>query len=342
MPFSSGVQPTGAQFTEYQAITRRGFVPTMYVQIYNASPTIAGFMQNAKTASGGISSITVPVQGQALTIPQWVGFDGGFSQPTNIQGIQPAEFNLKGMITPIPFYGMEAVIQSDHAIVPRIEAVFNDATNSTVDVLSQALFNNVTNAQQLIGVNGAIDDGTNAASYGNINRSASTFWQGKVYNAGGVAPTRALILQYLVGVNKYGSEMPTMAVVGLGTWLKLVANDFAPLESYQIMPGMGFDTDADRPRSLFRAVDIGGVPIYADPYCPEGVMYIWNSNYMQLYFHTMANFAFTGFESLLPTYQLGYIGGVVTLLELVCAKPRTTGRVGTIGSTGTQFTFVTL
>lgn len=336
MPFSSGIQPTGAQFTEYQAITRRGFVPTMYVQIYNASPTIAGLMQTAKTASGGISSITVPVQGQSLTIPQWVGFDGGFAQPQNIQGIQPAEFNLKGMITPIPFYGMEAAIQSDHAIVPRIEAVFNDATNSTVDVLSQALFNNVTNAQQLIGFNGAFDDGTNAASYGNINRAASTFWQSKVYNAGGVAATRIKILNYLVGVNKYGSEMPTMAVLGLGTWLNLVA-DIGGLESYQIQPGMGFDSDADRPRALFRAVDIGGVPVYADPYCPEGVMYMWNSNYTSLYFHTMANFAFTGFESLLPTYQLGYIGGVVTLLELVCAKPRTTGRVGTIGSTGTQF-----
>jgi hypothetical protein len=69
------------------------------------------------------------------------------------------------------------------------------------------------------------------------------------------------------------------------------------------------------------------------------VVYIWNANYMSLYFHSMANFAFTGFESLLPTYQLGYIGAVVTLLELVLAKPRTTARVGTIGNTGTQFTF---
>ena len=342
MPFSSGVMPTGASFSEYASITRRAFVPTMYVQLYNASPTIAALMQHAKVASGGISSVTVPVQGQALTVPQWVGFDGSFSQPANIQGIQPAEFNLKGLVTPIPFYGFEGAVQADHAIIPRIEAVFNDATNSTVDVLSNALFVNVSNAQQLIGLNAAFDDGTNAATYGNISRSTSTFWQAKVYNAGGVAPTRSLILQYLVGVNKYGSEMPTMAVLGLGTWLKLVQQDYQGLESYQILPGTGFDTDADRPRSLFRALDIGGVPIYADPYCPEGIMYIWHSSYTALYFHSMANFSFTGFESLLPVYQIGYIGGVVTLLELVCAKPRTTGRVGTVGSVGTQFTFATI
>jgi len=335
--------PSGAaQFAEYQAITRRAFLPTVYVQIYSASPTIAALMQHAKTASGGISSVTVPVQGQSMTVPQWTGFDGSFSQPANIQGIQPAEFNLKSLITPIPFYGFEAAIQADHAVVPRIEAVFNDATNSTVDVISNALYTNVTNTQQLIGFNGAIDDGTNAATYGNINRSASTFWQAKVYSAGGVAPTRALILQFMMGAQKYGAEMPTCAVMGMGTWEKFITGEFAGLESYQILPGTGFDSDADRPRSLFRAVDVAGVPIYCDPYCPEGLMYVWNSNYMQLYFHSMANFSFTGFESLISNYQIGFIGGIVSLFELVCAKPRTAVRVGTVGSGGTQFTFNTI
>lgn len=334
--------PTGGAFTEYQAITRRAFVPTLYVQIWQASPTIAALMAHAKTATGGISSITVPVQGAALTIPQWVGFSGKFSQPEDIQGIQPAEFNLKGIITPIPFYGMEAAIQADHAIVPKIEAVFNDAGNSTVDVLSQALWNNVTNTDQLIGLMGAVDDGTNAATYGNINRNVSTFWQAKVYSAGAVAPTRKAVLNYITGVQKYGTEMPTCCIMGLGTWLQLVGNDFAPLESYQIQPGNGFDTTADRPRSLFRAVDIAGVPIYADPYCPEGVMMMLNPKYLSLYFHQMANFAFTGFESMLPVFQLGYIGAVVSLMELVCVKPKTQGRVGTVGNTGTQFTYVSI
>jgi hypothetical protein len=328
-----------AQFAEYQAITRRGFLPTMYVQLWQASPTVAALMQHAKMASGGISSITVPIQGQALTIPQWTGFDLSFAQPANIQGIQPAEFNLKSLITPIPFYGGEAVLQADHAVVPRIEAVFNDATNSTVDVLSNALFSNVTNTQQLIGFNGAIDDGTNASSYGNVNRAASTFWQAKVYSvAASAAPTRAVVMQYLMGAQKYGAEMPTCGIMGMGTWQKL-ATDYIGQESFQMLPGMGFDSDADRPRSAFRAIDVAGVPIYCDPYCPEGVLYVWNSNYMQLYFHSMANFSFTGFASLLPVYQIGFIGGLVTMLELVCAKPRTAVRVGTVGSSSTLFGF---
>jgi hypothetical protein len=338
MPFSSGVMPSNAaQFAEYQAITRRAFLPTLYVQIYNASPTIAALMTHAKTATGGISSVTVPIQGQAMTIPQWSGFDGSFAQPANIQGIQPAEFNLKSLITPLPFYGFEAAIQADHAIIPRIEAVFNDSTNSTVDVISNALFVNVDNQQQMIGFNGAIDDGTNAASYGNVSRAASSFWQAKVYSVNGSAlPTRMSVMQYLMGAQKYGAEMPTAAVTGMGTWQAL-ANDYQSREQYYVSPGTGFDTEADRPRTMFRAIDVAAVPVYCDPYCPEGVMYIWNSNYMQLYFHKMANFAFTGFESLLPVYQIGFIGALVSLFELVCAKPRTTVRVGTIGQANTQF-----
>lgn len=332
----AGILPTGAALAEYQAITRRAFIPTMYVQIYQASPLLAGMLAHAKTASGGIPSITVPVQGQPMTIPQWMGFSGQFNQPQYIPGIQPAEFNLKGLITPIPFYGMEAVIQDQHAIVPRIEAVFNDATNSTVDVLANVLYNNVTNTEQLTGLMAAIDDGTEAADYGGINRYASTFWTAKVYNAGQSAPTRKNVLQYMVGVQKAGTEMPTMGIMGLGTWLAL-ADDFESATQYFQSPGRAFDTHADRPRAMFRALDVGGVPIYCDPYCPEGIMLMMNMDYLSLYFHHMANFTWTGFESLLPAYQLGYIGGVLSFLEAVCVKPKTQGRVGTVGTSATQF-----
>jgi hypothetical protein len=337
---ANGIMPTGAQLTEYQAITRRAFIPTMYVQIYQASPLLAGLMAHAKTASGGIPSITVPVQGSPMTIPQWMnGFSGQFNQPEYIPGIEPAEFNLKGLITPIPYYGMEAVVQDQHAVVPRIEALFNDATNSTADVLSNACWNNITDTQQITGLMAMADDGTNAATYGGINRYSSTFWAGKVYSAAGATPSRNNVLQYMVGVQKNSTEMPTMAIMGMGTWLAL-AQTFDTQTTYFIEPGRGFDSTPDRPRAGFRALDVGGVPVYCDPYCPEGIMLMLNLDYASLYFHHMANFTWTGFESLLPVYQLGYIGAILSFLELVCVKPRTQGRVGTVGSSGTLFTGV--
>jgi hypothetical protein len=64
-------------------------------------------------------------------------------------------------------------------------------------------------------------------------------------------------------------------------------------------------------------------------------VYLINSNYFNLYMHSMAAFAFMGFESLLSNYQIGYIGIVLTLAELVLTKPRSCGLV-------TGYTFNTI
>jgi hypothetical protein len=332
--FGTGIIPSGNIGTELSYVTRRAFIPKMVVQIYNTSPLFAALLANAQTASGGVSSVTVPVQGQSFVNSQWSDFSGSFNQPIAQQGSFVGEFNLKSLITPIPFLGMEGAVQLDHAVIPLIEARMNDSTNNMADAASQALYNNYTVANQFIGLPGAIDDGTNLVTYGNINRTSNPWWQSKRYAAGSVNPTRILALQYIAGVNKNGAEMPTMGLMGFGTWSKL-AQDFIGSESYQIQPGQGFDSDADRPRSAFRALDVAGVPIYADPYCPEGLLYLINTNYMNLYVHDQASFAFSGFESLLSNYQLGYIGIVLTLAELVLTKPRSCGII-------TGFNFNTL
>ena len=332
--FGQGVVPAAPLGTELFAVTRRAFIPKMIVQIYNTSPLISALFANAQTAYGGVSSVTVPVQGTPFVNSQWTDYSGSFQQPQPQQGAYPAEFNLKAIVAPIPFLGMEGALQLNHAIVPLIEARMNDATASKADALSQALFNNTTNNQQLIGLPGAVDDGTNLVTYGNINRTANTWWQGKRYNAGAVAPTRARLFQYIAGANKIGAEVPTLGICGPGTFVSL-GQDIIGAESYQIQPGNGFDSDGDRPRAAFRALDVAGVPVYMDPYCPEGSVYLLNTNYLNLYVHEQAAFTFSGFESMLSNFQIGYIGAVLTLCELVLTKPKSCTVV-------TNFTFVSI
>jgi hypothetical protein len=72
---------------------------------------------------------------------------------------------------------------------------------------------------------------------------------------------------------------------------------------------------------------VAGVPIYPDPYCPEGTVYFINSNYLSLYIHEQGSFVFTGFESTLPNWQIGYVGAVLMIAELVSTKPKTMTRV---------------
>ena len=316
-----GIIPSGSIATELTAVTRRAFVPKLVVQLYNSTPLLAALIANSQPASGGVSSVSVPVQGASFVSGQWSDYSGSFNQPAVQQGAFLSEFDLKLNIIPIPFLGMEAAVQLDYAVIPLIEARMNDATNVTCDMMATSLYNNTTNNQAFIGLPGAIDDGTNMNVYGNINRSTSTYWKSKRYAAGSVNPSRQNVLQYISGTVKNSAEVPTFAVCGFGTWT-LLAQDFVGQESYVITPDKAFDADPDGPRSAFRALMVAGMPVYADPYCPEGIMYFINSNYASLYIHDQASFSFTGFESTLSNWQLGYVGALVTIAELVVTKPK--------------------
>ena len=223
MPIGGGIVPASgsAQYNELTYVTRRAFVPKMVVQLYNSTPLMAALIGNSQQASGGVSQISVPVQGAPFVNAQWSDYSGSFTQPSVQQGAFLSEFNLKLMISPVPFLGMEGAVQQDYAIIPLIEARMNDTTNVMLDAMATALYTNTTNTQQFIGLPGAIDDGTNLATYGNINRSTYSWWKSKVYNAGNANPTRQNVLQYISGTVKNGAEVPTFAVCGFGTWTLL-------------------------------------------------------------------------------------------------------------------------
>jgi len=328
MAIGGGIVPASGttQYNELTYVTRRAFIPKMVVQIYNSTPLMAALIANSQTATGGVSSVTVPVQGSQFVNAQWSDYSGSFAQPSVQQGAFDAEFNLKLMIAPVPFLGMEGAVQQDHAIIPLIEARMNDATNVMMDAMATALYNNTTNTQQFIGLPAAIDDGTGTATYGNINRSTYSWWKSKVYAAGSVNPTRQNVLQYISGTVKNGAEVPTFGVCGFGTWT-LLAQDYVGQEQYVITPGSGFDGDSNGPQAAFRALMVAGVPVYPDPYCPEGTVYFINSNYLSLYIHEQGQFVFTGFESTLPNWQIGYVGAVLTIAELVNTKPKSMTKV---------------
>ena len=325
MAIGGGILPaTGsAQFNELTYVTRRAFIPKLVVQLYNSTPLMAALIANSQSASGGVSSVTVPVQGAQFVNAQWSDYSGSFAQPSVQQGAYNAEFDLKLMISPVPFLGMEGAVQQDAAIIPLIEARMNDATNVMMDAMATALYTNTTNTQQFIGLPAAV---ANSGTYGNIDRSSYTWWKSSQYAAGSVNPTRQNILQYISGTVKAGAEMPSFGVCGFGTWT-LLAQDFVGQEQYVITPGAGFDGETNGPAAAFRALMVAGVPIYPDPYCPEGTVYFLNTNYLSLYIHEQGSFVFTGFESTLPNWQIGYVGAVLMIAELVNVKPKSMTKV---------------
>lgn len=282
-------------------------------------------------ASGGLSPITAPVQGTPMTTVTNTDYSGRFDNPGVIPGMQNAEFNLSAYIATIPFLGMEGLVQVDYSTVPLIEARMNDATNNTIDKFSTDIWNNVSNNLAIQGLPWAIDDGTNVANYGGIarnttNAAGTAWWQSTVVSnsAAATTPTRDLLMQYVMQVFKKNGEKPKMGIMGVGTW-DLLTRDFTPQERYNTTANSSYGMNGPV-NALFDAVMIAGVPIYCDPYAPEGTLYLLNTDYLHMYIHDKAGFQFLPFESTFINGQIGWLAGVLTLLQMVNVKPQAHGR----------------
>lgn len=316
--FGTGGYPdAGPIANELTAVTRRAYSPHVYVQIYNSAPLIAALLNNAQTMSGGVNPITVPVQGVPMVTIQNLGYDASFSQPGVTPGLDVAQWNPAWYFSAIPFPITEGFAQLNYAVVPVIEARMNDCANQYKMRLSSDLYTNIANQQAIIGLNGAVDDGTFLNTYGGRNRTTDTWWQ-STYVANAAGPlTRDLANQYLLQQQKR-NELPKIGIMGMGTWGKF-ATDFTSLERYNITPASNFGTGTAGAK--FRAIDVAGIPFYADPQCPEGTMYLLNPDYLSLYIHERGGFAVLPFESRQAVGQLGYIGGVLLVSQLACVKP---------------------
>src|SRR5215471_9534167 len=186
-----GIVPSGAIGNELVALTRRAAIPRLVVQIYKATPLLGLLLRNAQRAKGGVSQVTVPVQGGSYVSFSWSDYSGVFPQPAVLTAAQNAEFNLKLGVVPIPFLGMEAIVQSSETVIPLLKARMADAKTVAVQAMSAAMFTNNANVPgqtQVDSLIQAYDDGTSVATYGGINRTvgANAFWKStKITGFGG-------------------------------------------------------------------------------------------------------------------------------------------------------------
>jgi hypothetical protein len=335
----SGITPSGSLGAQLAALTRRAVIPSVYVQVYQSHPLLSAFLGNAKAARGGVSQITVPVQGSSFVTFNWGSFAGDFPIPTDQTAIQNAQFSLKLGMVPIGFFGMEAIVQSSEVIIPKLRAVMSDAAVVIKQAYAQALYNNnYANTQAWDSLAQAYDDGANVPSYGGISRSTGSFWSGQLIpNTGAQMTTRVGAAQILARVQSgAGGEAPDYAVMNPANWAQLMS-DFMSLEQFTTTPRSLYDKD-NVVNAGFRAIRVLDTPIFPDPFCPLGTCFIVNSRYTGLYMSEYAPMTFSGFESQIPIGQISDIGVLISCADLVCAKPSSGAQV--TGITGSAWPLV--
>lgn len=334
-PISSGITPGGGQGAQYQAITRRAVVPTVFCQIYQSHPLLSLLFSNSQRAKGGVGQITIPVQGAPGTQFSWGGFGGDFAMPTEQEFLTNLQFNLKLGLVPIGFFDMEALIQSSEVIIPKLRVVMSDAAVVMKKAFASAIYsNNYANSNVIDSLVQAYDNGTNVPSYGGITRAGNPWIQGQLYtNTAAQMTTRAgaavLLTEIATGA---GGESPDFMVMNPTNWAALMT-DFMGYEQYQTRPRSIYGKD-DTVNAGFRAIKVLDTPIFPDPYCPVGQAFAINSRYLSLYLSEYAPFAFSGFHSLIPLGQMADVGVLFSALDLVCAKPSSGAYITGISNAG--------
>jgi hypothetical protein len=336
-----GIVPGGAIGSQLVSVTRRAFIPRLVVQLYKATPLLSLLLRNAQRAKGGVSQVTVPVQNSSFVSFSWSDYSGTFPQPADVAALQNAEFNLKLGVVPIPFMGMEALIQSSEVVIPLLKARMADAKTVAVQAISSALFtNNAAFPTQVDSLFQAYDDATNVTSYGGISRAGTpgSFWRGQlvVLGSAGAILTRSAMSRYITqasvgsttgntvnpayGIsNGGGGESIDFMVMNPGDWTTLM-QDFMTVEQFRTMPGSRYGADT-LVNAGFRGLMLQDTPIFMDPWCPKGEAYLLNSRYLAFYMSEDAPFAFSGFYSAIPNLQIANIGVVIVAFNVVCTKP---------------------
>ncbi len=339
LPGTGVVPASGGLYNELTATTRRAFVPRLFVQMYYATPTFFHLMGNAQKSQGGMSQITVPVQGQSMVQGQFTGYGGGFNQPNITPGIQNAQFNTCFWVVPVPLPFGEQIIQASEREINVLKARMNDVYAVSVQNLAPLMFT-PTPANPLTpnGFSDGFDNGTNYPTYGGINRltAGNASWKGQYYNASTITSgfTRKLMSQYILQIaDVAGGEAPTFGVMNPGDFATL-NNDFTGVEQIFVTPGR--ENALSTPiRSSFPNLNIAGVPIFADHFCPVGNVYFVNTKYTSMYISEDAAFDFSGFYSLVPLGQMGQQGVVLLGYNIVTAKPSANAWI--TGFTGNAF-----
>jgi hypothetical protein len=320
-PAQSGILPGGQLGAQLTAMTRRAVIPSVFVQIYQSHPLLSLLLQNAQRARGGAAQITIPTQGASFTQFSWGSFAGDFPMPEDQAAIQNASFNLKLGMVPIGFFGMEAIVQSSEVIIPKLRAVMSDSVAIIKQSIAQSLYsNNYANNNALDSLVQAYDDGTNVPAYGGITRSGAPWWQGQyLTNQSGITNRTGMAVTLTRVATGAGGESPDFAVMNPADWATLMA-DFMGYEMYVTRPKSIYAKD-DAVNAGFRAIKVLDTPIFPDPFCPRGEMYMINSRYLSMFLSEDAPFVFSGFESAIPQGQIADIGVLITALNMVCAKP---------------------
>lgn len=309
---------------EINSISRRYIIPTLYDNVYNSN--LMFFRLNAmnkKILQGGIQ-IEVP-----LVYSRFAA--GGFYSGYELLDVSPSDtvknaaFDWKQAYVPVSVDGLTLIkADSPEAIVNYLSFYFENAQTELAEILGGGVWSNVvSNNKSIDGLQGAVDDGDVAATYGGLLRSANTWWRAQDDTTGALTLT---LMQSMFGTLTSGGRHPTI-IAGTQAnynryWVLCEAK-----KQFNTQPG---GHDEMLAQAGFTNLLFNNVPFVVDSHVPANHIFFLNEDYIYLYVNPRADFNMREFRE--PVNQDAMTALILWAGNIVLSNCQLQGKLSNVTS----------
>lgn len=262
-----------------------------------------------KELDGGKQIVEPLLYASNSTAGSYDGYDVLDTDPQD--GMTNAEFDWKQYSVSVSVSGKEKRQNTgETAVLNLIEGKIMQAEMSIIESMNGDLFTDGTgnNSKDLTGFVLAVDS---AGTYGNIVRSANSWWSAQETAVSGPLTIDSMRTMYNDCSKGYGKDHP-----------ELIITDQDEYEAYEakLQPDMRY-SDNKLGDAGFENLKFKGAQIVYDEQCNAGVMYFMNLKYTGLRVHKDAKFTVT--EEMRPVDQDAFVKQILWMGNVVtsnCAR----------------------
>lgn len=296
------------------ATTRKYYIRSLVDNVFDDLPTLKYFTRKAKPAPGGEKLVQPLIYAQNTAKGSFHKYDVLDVTPTD--EFTAAEYEWKELYVTVTISQREeAQNRGDLAVLNLLENKMEVAKMSLRDMFSEQLWGDGTgnSNKDITGIQAAVDDGTNVANYGGIDRTTYTWWKSQYQDAQNADLTLSMVNSMITNCTD-GADRPDLIVTTQDLWDKL----WELLQAQQRYDANQVaDTGFDKIR--FRNIDV-----IFDKDCPAKSMWFFNTKYIQLRPHVeYRNFKDSGWKK--PINQAAAVMQIFWMGNLASSNCRRQG-----------------
>ena len=308
-------------YNSLEALTTNYIIPKLRDNFFKSNVIFWKFKQGGLSHQGGLK-IMQPVEYAGTTAAgSYTGYDS-LSTVDN-ERFTKAYFDWKQNYVSITYSGLEDMENAGkEQVLSLIKKKTENARKTLEDNLGYQLFSDGSTASThgrgtkgITGLQAAVDDGTNTATYGGIERlTDATWWKASYTNASATAITLKAIQGWLGDVTD-GAMKPNLAICGQDVW-DHIWGLMQPQQRFQ---------DSKMADAGFTNLLVSGVPLTTDSHCASTDMWLLYMDSLDLVTHGARDFKYIPFRR--PTNQDAEVAQILWAGNLTCDECRRNHRI---------------